>query len=367
MPLEQFHIKEEDAVRVNHENLRKTVANLLVRVNVPEEDAKLGADCLVTADLRGVDSHGVSNMLRYYIDGYMNGSINPRPQWRIVKEAPSAATVDCDRGLGIIIAPKAMDIAIEKAGKTGMAAVTMRNGRHFGMASYHSMRALPHDMIGMALTAVGPSVLPTFGREVRLGTNPVSYAVPAKEMPPFVLDWATSIVAGNKLGIGRRLGASIPGNWIARKDGSIVTEPGPIPERAMPPNAEFYILPFGGTREMGSHKGYSLAAMVEILCGVLSGGGFAMIQKERGDARHFVAAYNIASFTPVEEFKKMMDAFLQNLASTPPAVGHDRVIYPGQLEAEESAERSTKGIPLHREVVQWLESISKELSVPFAL
>ncbi|MBI4640331.1 MAG: Ldh family oxidoreductase [Candidatus Tectomicrobia bacterium] len=366
MALEQFHILEEDAIRVKHENLKQTVVNLFVRMNVPEDDAQLGADCLVTADLRGVDSHGVSNMLRYYINGYTTGTINPKPQWRIVREAPAAATIDCDKGLGIIIAPKAMDLATKKAKETGVGAVAMANGRHLGMASYHAMRALTHDMIGMCMTATGASVLPTFGREPRLGTNPVAYAVPAKEMAPFVMDWATSVVAGNKLGIGRRLGATIPGNWIARKDGTIVTEPGPIPERSMPPNAEFYILPFGGTREMGSHKGYGLAALVEILCGILSGGGFAMI-RERGNARHFVSAYNVANFIPVDEFKQMMDDFLRSLASTPPAPGYDRVVYPGQLEAEEAAERQTKGIPLHKEVIQWLEDISKELSLPFIL
>ncbi|MBI4329316.1 MAG: Ldh family oxidoreductase [Chloroflexi bacterium] len=359
MALEEFHIKEEDAIRVRHERLRATVAVIFEKLGVPEDDAQLGADCLVMADLRGVDSHGVSNMLKSYVNGYNQGTINPRPRWRIVHEAPSAATIDCDRGLGIMIAPKAMDIAIAKAHTTGVAAVTMGNGRHLGMASYHAMRALSHDMIGMCMTAVGAFILPTFGREPRLGSNPVAYAVPAKEEAPFVMDWATSMVAGNKLEIGRRLKATIPGNWIARRDGSIITEPGPVPAQG-----EYYLLPFGGTREMGSHKGYSLMALVDILCSILSGSGYATITP--GMSKHFVGAYNIASFTDVDEFKRSMDAFLQGLKNTPPAVGHDRVIYPGQVEAEEEKERRVKGIPLHREVVQWLEDICRELSIPVA-
>ena len=228
--LDLFKLQEEDGVRVREADLRSTVTAIFEQVHVPPEDAALAADVLVTADLRGVESHGVSIMLRAYLAGYNEGRINPHPQWRIVRERAATATIDCDRGLGIIIGPKAMEIAIQKARETGMGVVTMRNGRHMGMASYHAMLALKHDMIGMCMTAMGARVLPTFGREGRLGTNPIAVAVPAKEMHPFVFDAATSMVAMNKLRLAGRLGATIPGNWVADSEGRIISEPGPLGE-----------------------------------------------------------------------------------------------------------------------------------------
>ncbi|MCH8109414.1 MAG: Ldh family oxidoreductase, partial [Chloroflexi bacterium] len=148
-------------------------------MGVPDKDCELAADVLVTSDLRGVDSHGVSNMLRVYVNGYNEGSLNPRPNWRILRETPATANIDSDTGLGIIVVPKAMEIAIEKAKKVGVGMVTIRNARHLGMASYHAMMALEHDMIGTCMTSCPPGVLPTFGAEPRLGTNPIALAAPA--------------------------------------------------------------------------------------------------------------------------------------------------------------------------------------------
>ena len=354
-----FKVPEEESVRVEPEALRAMVTAIFEKVGVPPEDAYLGADVLVTADLRGVDSHGVSNMLRNYVTGYNVGTINPRPDWRIVREAPAAATVDCDRGLGIIVAPKAMEIAIQKAKAAGIGMVTMRNGRHLGMASYHAMLALKHDMIGVCTTAVRAAVLPTFGREPRLGTNPIAVAVPAGKEHPFVLDIATSVVPVNKLRLAQRLGAVIPGGWIADEEGTPLMEPGPVPEH-------YQLLPLGTTRDLGSHKGYGLAGVVEILSAILSGEGDAMMQ-ERGNAAHMVAAYNIEAFTPVDEFKQAMDDWMQSLKSTPPAPGHDRVLVPGQPEHEMEQERRTKGVPLHQEVIAWFKDISRELEIPYVL
>ena len=158
--LEQFHVKEADAVRVGADPLRATVTAIFEKLAVPAEDARLAADVLVTADLRGVESHGVSNMLRAYIRGYNSGEVNPRPSWRIVRETAATANIDSDAGLGIIMAPKAMDVAIDKAKNTGVGMVTISNGRHMGMASYHAMMALEHDMIGISMTGCPPSVLP---------------------------------------------------------------------------------------------------------------------------------------------------------------------------------------------------------------
>jgi L-2-hydroxycarboxylate dehydrogenase (NAD+) len=356
--LEIFRVKEDEAVRIMPADLRQTVQAIFEAVGVTPEDARLGADVLVTADVRGVDSHGVSNMLRTYVQRIRDGIINPRPEWKVIEERASTATMDCDTGLGVMVAPKAMAIAIEKARQTGIGVVTMRNANHSGMASYHAMLALPHDMIGMCLTAAGPQVLPTHGAVPRIGTNPFAVAVPARNMHPFVFDVATSVVASNKLQLAKRLGATIPGNFLADKEGRIISEPGPLPD-------EYQLLTFGGTRELGSHKGYGLAMFIDIMCSVLAGAvpaGFS----GRGPGNHFVAAYNIAAFTDVNEFKDRMDWYLAEMEATPPAPGYDRVMTPGQEEAEMEVERNAKGIPLHFEVMGWLETICKELNVPFS-
>ena len=362
--LEQFHVPEEMAIRVDHEALKSMVKSLFEKMGVPSADASLGADVMVTADLRGVDSHGVSNMMRSYIRGYNEGTINPNPVWTIERQSPATATIDCDAGLGIFIGPKAMEIAIEKAKNVGLGMVTMKNGGHMGMVSYYAMLALKHDMIGVAMTAAGPGVLPTFGREPRLGTNPIAVAAPAGKEHPFVLDIATSVVAANKLGLARRLGSLIPGGYLTDMEGTPIMEEGPLPD-------QYRVLPLGSTRELGSHKGYGLACVVEILCGILSGGGYAFMPESlantRGHYRHMVAAYRIDAFTDVNEFKELMDEWMQGLKETPTAPGHDRVLVPGQPEFEAEMERREQGIPLHPEVIEWFENISRELEIPYLL
>jgi LDH2 family malate/lactate/ureidoglycolate dehydrogenase len=370
--LERFHVPEEVAVRVDSEALRGVVTSLFEKVGLSPDDASLGADVLVMADLRGVDSHGVSNMLRSYLTGYNAGTINANPNWTIERQSPATATIDCDGGLGIIIGPKAMEIAIEKAKNVGLGMVTMKNGRHMGMASYHAMLALKHDMIGVAMTAVGAGVLPTFGQEPRLGTNPIAVAVPAGTEPPFVLDIATSIVAANKIALARRLGSLIPAGYIADMQGTPIMEEGPLPD-------QYRVLPVGSTREQGSHKGYGLACVVEILCGILSGGGYAFMPQDRastgqiqgfagrGGARHMVAAYSVDAFTDVGEFKALMDEWMQGLKATLPAPGHERVLVPGQPEYEAELDRREHGVPLHPEVIDWFHDITKEMELPCPL
>ena len=354
--LEQFKVSHDDAEFVQGDDLKKTIAGIFEKLGVNSVDALLAADVQVLADLRGVDSHGVSNMLKSYITGYQEGSINPRPNWKVVRETPSTATVDSDKGLGTIVTPKAMDIAIQKAKNVGVGMVTIGNARHLGMASYHAMLALPYDMIGICMTSCPPQVLPTFGAEPRLGTNPIAIAVPAKNEPPFVFDVATSSVAVNKIRIAARLGAEIPGGWMAREDGSPIMESGLAPEK-------FTLLPLGADREGGSHKGYGFSCMVDILAGVLTGFGYGAVPG-RPNFGHMVAAYSIDAFTDVEPFKAEMDEWLQMMKSTKPAPGHDRVLVAGQPEAEVEVVRRDEGIPLHPDVADWIRDTCGEMSVP---
>ena len=364
--LEIFKVRSEEEERVDVSGLRQTVTEVFRKMGVPPEDCELGADVLLAADLRGVETHGVSNMLRSYVRGYTSGSINPRPNWRILRESPSTANIDSDGGLGIIVTPKAMEIAIEKASASGMGVVTIRNSGHLGMASYHAMMALEHDMIGVCMTACPPLVVPTFGAEPRLGTNPIALAAPADEEPPFVFDAAMCTVAANKIKLAQRVGAKLMPGWVTNPDGSPAMEAIDPPETDSMRDSEMCLLPLGSTRELGSHKGYGLTAVVEILGGIMSGGGIAGMAG-RGMFGHFVAAYNVEAFMDTAEFKSTMDQWLRYLQSTKPAPGHDRVVYPGLPEFEEQNDRLSRGIPLHKEVIDWFKSICEELQIPFEL
>lgn len=364
--LEKFRIKDEDIELVQPDSLRLTVSSIFNKMGVNTEDSKLAADVLVSADLRGVDSHGVSNQLRSYVRGYQEGRINPNPNWKILRESPSTATIDGDGGLGIILTPKVMDLAIQKAKNTGVGMITMRNSRHLGMAAYHAMRALEHDLIGVCMSATGtPLVLPTYGQEARLGTNPIAIAIPAGKEHPFVLDMATSAVAANKIQLAKRLGVDLSPGWVAENNGNPIMETTPAPEIGTGQGETGYppiLLPLGSTREMGSQKGYGLGCMVEILCAILSGGGFSLMGS-KDHYKHMVAAYDIEAFTPLDEFKDTMDEFLTSLKTSKPAEGQTRVMVPGQPEFEEEAKRLSQGIPLHVEVVRWFQKTCNELKV----
>ncbi len=356
--LDRFKVQSANQVRVSEAELRRIVSTIFEKIGLTPEDAALGADVLVTTDLRGVDSHGVSNMLRVYVRGYQEGEINPRPNWRIVHESPSTATIEADRGLGVILGPKAMHIAMDKARAVGVGIVTMNNGRHLGAVGHHAMLAAKEDMVGMCMTATRPSVVPTFGAEPRLGTNPLSIAAPAKNEPSVLFDAATCSIANNKVRLAARMGTTLLPGWVTDKAGR------PIMEESSPlKRGQYFLLPLGATRDLGSHKGYGLALMVEILCSLLSGTLPNALDPGSG-YKHYFAAYNIAAFTDVEKFMEHMDQMLQSLRTTKTAPGHDRVLYPGLLEYEEEQERRVHGIPLHKDVVKWFGQIASELGIP---
>ncbi len=342
--LEHFTVDESETIVVHPSSLLESVTSLFVAKGASQKDARIGAEVLVDADVRGVDTHGVSNMLRRYLGLIDEGFVNPRPNWKIVHETSGTATVDCDQGLGIVVLPQLMDIAVEKAANTGTATILAGNGRHAGMLAYHAMQALKHDMIGYAVTAGGQIMVPTFGGAPRLGTNPHSWAVPAATRPPFVLDVSSTVVAANKIDLLRRHQTNVLPGWVADEKGQ------PIEQPQLPPDFT-WLLPLGSTRVNGSQKGYGLGAIAQILTGVLFSGDFGDYGK--GRMNHMLTATNIAAFTDVGDFKARMDEFLEYLEETPPVPGAERVVYPGLLEHEESVNRA-EGVPLHREVVAWL-------------
>lgn len=358
--LDRFHVPSADEVRVDAEELRLAVHNIFLAHGVPEADAEQGADVLVYADLRGVETHGVSNMLRRYVAEYQSGKLNPTPALNVVQESPSSATVDGDRGLGIIQVPKAMRIAIERARTQGVGIVTVRNVGHTGAIGYYANMAADVDMVGLSMTASGSQVVPTFAGESRMGTNPIAVSAPTGKTPRLLFDAAMSSIAGNKITLAHRVGSLLLPGWIAGDDGAPIMEETPAPDRMA---GQIPQLPLGSTRELSSHKGFGLALMVEVLATMLSGALPRMLDPE-GGSRHFLAAFDIAAFTDLDGFKQRIDQMLQHLLDTPPAAGHERVIYPGVSEAEELVARTERGIPLHREVIAWFDQTTDELNLP---
>ncbi|GBD11548.1 putative oxidoreductase YjmC [bacterium HR23] len=359
--VEFLKARDEESIRIYAEPLQAFVASLFRKLGLSQEDSQTAASVLVRADLRGIDSHGTQHYIEsIYVPGLMDGRINARPHIQVVRETPVSALVNGDGGLGLVVGPYAMRLAIQKALASGVGMVAVQNSRHYGAAQIHALMALEHDLIGISMTNASPIVVPTFGREPRLGTNPLCVAVPAGKEPPFVLDMATSTVAMGKVVIAQALGRSLPLGWATDENGIPTTD-------ANKARAARRLLPLGGTREQGSHKGYGLGAVVDILTGILSATGSSMELQPQGCAGHFFAAWRIDLFRPVEEFKAHMDTFLRTLRETPPAPGHDRVLYAGLPEWETEQERRAKGIPIPRKTLAYFRQVSAELGIPYTL
>src|SRR5499426_2591447 len=297
MILERFKVPQKDQVPVSEAALRQTVAQIFEKLGVSSEDATEAADVLTMTDLRGVETHGVSNMLRAYVRDYQAGKLDPRPGWRIVRESPGTAVVDAERRLGIIVGPRAMRLAMDKARKVGVGVVTVYNAGHFGAIGHYAMQAAEQDMVGVCFTAAGLAVVPTFASKPMLGTNPIALAAPARREAPVLFDAATSAIAGNKIRLAIRLGSPLLPGWVTDKDGTPIMEEKPVFDRD-----DVYQAPLGGTREQGSHKGYGFAMMAEVLSTMLSGALPTMLDPASGSKNHF-AAYRIDAFTDLERFK----------------------------------------------------------------
>ena len=335
---------------------------------VEERDALQAADVLSKADLRGIDSHGVAR-LRTYVDMFKIGRLNPQPNIRIIREKKSVATVDGDSGLGLVVGPKANEIAMEKASHFGSGWVSVCNTNHYGIASYYPLKALERDMIGWPMTNSSRIVVPLWGAERRLGTNPIAIAFPGKINPPIVIDLATSVVAFGKVEIAKRQNKQIPEGWIIDQEGKNSTAPQDVYSGGL--------LPLGGTREMGGHKGYCLSAMVDILSCVLSGANwgpfappFALFEQPPKESvgkgiGHFFGAMEIDGFEDVDVFKRRIDHWIEVFRMTKPSPGHDAVLIPGDPEHEQEKIRTSQGIPVIQAVIDDLKSISDETGIPF--
>ncbi|OEK03578.1 malate dehydrogenase [Roseivirga sp. 4D4] len=334
----------------SHKELYDFAHAVFMKMGCSEADATTASDTLLSADLRGVDSHGVAR-LSGYVRLWEKGRINTTPDIKIVHESPSTAVVDGDAGLGLVVAPFAMQVAIEKAKNAGTGWVAVKNSNHYGIAGYHAMKALEHDMIGMSMTNASPLVAPTFSKERLLGTNPIAVAIPAKDEPPYVGDFATTTAANGKLEILQRKDEPAPEGWIQDAEGNVTTSAYGVKEGGA-------LRPLGGDRANGSHKGYILGSMVDIFSAVLSGANYGPwappfvsfmdpVSDPVGEGLgHFFGAMRVDAFRPADEFKSHMDKWIRRFKTSEPVNQEEPVLIPGDPERAMENERMTNGIPL---------------------
>jgi L-2-hydroxycarboxylate dehydrogenase (NAD+) len=364
----------ENASIVRPADLLDFSVRVFVEMGVPLEDARVTADVLVAANLRGIDSHGVARLARY-VNGLRDGVMVARPDARTVVETPTTVTIDAGAGLGQPVSHRAMRKAIEKAREYGCGFATVRNSNHYGIAGYYAMMALEEDMIGMSTTNAAVLVVPTFGRNATYGTNPIALAVPAGEERPLVVDMATSTVPRGKLEVYDRQEKPLPLGWATDEHGVPTTDAGRVLDNFVR-RAGGGLLPLGGAgEEMSGYKGYGLGLMVEILSAVLPGAAYlthVYPKDEKGKAApanlgHFFGAWRVDAFRETAEFKNDMDQFIRELKGGARAEGATRIYVHGEKEFEEAGRRAEQGIPLGPKVEASLKQISADLGIAYNL
>lgn len=354
-----------------YEPLYDFVFNIFKQIGCSDEHAHTASQVLLKADLRGVDSHGIARLIGY-VRLWETARVNATPDIRIVHETPSTALIDGDAGLGLVVAPFAMKVAIEKAQTAGTGWVAVRNSNHFGIAGYHAMMALEHDMTGIAMTNASALVAPTFSEERMLGTNPIAVAIPAGEEPAFVADFATTTAANGKLEILQRKGENIPLGWAQDKEGKETSNAAILKEGGA-------LLPLGSDRDHSSHKGYALGSIVDIFTGVFSGASYGpwappfpayvplpenMPGKGLG---HFFGAIRNDAFRPLSEHKAQMDNWIRRFRNARPIQEDVRVLIPGDPERAFEKHRSAAGIPLLQPVIDDLISLKEKFNIATSL
>lgn len=347
--------------------LRRFMAGIFEAVGMAEEDAAITADVLVTADLRGHESHGVARAEHFYVRPLLDGRIAACAVPVTVRETTATVVLDAGNGMGHPATKRAMDLCIAKARESGVCVALVRRSNHYGIAGYYPLLAVKHDMIGVCSTTAGTLVVPTGGRDALLGTNPIAFAAPARRGRPIMLDMATSVVPLGKIEVKARRGEPLPPGWAVDERGRTATDAQAVLDRLHSPSVGGGLAPLGGLE--AGHKGYGLAVMVDILSGLLAGArasihlSDAMRRGEAADLGHLVAAMDIAAFANVDAFKQAMDDYIDALHASPPATGVDRVLVAGDLEFETEQRRRREGIPLHHSVWESLRGLGKEFGV----
>jgi L-2-hydroxycarboxylate dehydrogenase (NAD+) len=362
----------EETIIVQADPLKAFCQQVFEQLNVAPVDADVTADVLVQADLRGIGSHGVAR-LRRYVNGLREGQMIPKPDITVVHETATTALIDGGGGLGPPISVRGMGTAVAKAQEMGVGFVAVRNSNHYGIAAYYAMLALEHDCIGISMTNADCLMVPTFGRDAMLGTNPISVAVPSEKERPFILDMATSVIPKGKIEVYQRSGEELPSGWATDERGIASTDAARVLNN-LNTRAGGGVLPLGGMGELfGGHKGYGLALLVDILCGVLPGAGYAdTIYPKTSEGKplpanvgHFFGAFRVGGFRPLEDFQTTMDDIIRRIKASPKAEGQQRIYIHGEKEFEAAEERMATGIPLSPEVAADLKAIAEELKISY--
>jgi L-2-hydroxycarboxylate dehydrogenase (NAD+) len=356
--------------RIPVDTIHEFIVDVFRALGVPPEDASISADVLITSDLRGIQSHGVAR-LKYYYDRIRAGVHLTRTDMEVVRDTETTALVDGHHGMGHVIAHHSMRLAMDKARRHGLGAVAVRNSTHFGIAGYYALMAAREGMVGLAFTNARPSIVPTFGSEPMLGTNPIAFAAPSDRAFPFCLDAATSIAQRGKIEVAARAEKPVPEGWVIDQQGKPLTEPSQILQDLETGMAA--LLPLGGAGEiLAGYKGYDLATMVEIFCASLSGGaflkdllGFAPDGSRRPYmVGHFFVAIDIEHFIPLELSRHVTGQIMRTLQNAHKAAGQDRIYVAGEKEYESEKVVREQGIPVNCRLRQELQSMRDELNIP---
>jgi L-2-hydroxycarboxylate dehydrogenase (NAD+) len=350
-------------VRVRRADLERFCQHVFQRLRLSEDDARTASAVLVAADALGIPSHGVGRLWRY-ANGLKSGLMLPDAPAVVVADTPSSVVIDACGAMGAPVSVKTMEKVIAKAQAHGAAFGCVKNSNHFGIAGYYAKMALPKDLIGIAMTNTAALGVPTFGRQVMFGTNPLAFAAPADRERAFVLDMSTTVVTRGKIEVYGRLGQELPDGWTVDTTGRSAKNARTLLDD-MQHRKGGGILPLGGLgKEFGGHKGFGLAVMVDILCAVLCGAPFgtAVFDTASSSARvsHFFGAIDIGCFRDPREFRRDMDSMLAELRNAPPAEGEDRVYYAGLPEFEMEEECQRIGVPLLRETYDDLGRLGAE-------
>ncbi|HPT78219.1 MAG TPA: Ldh family oxidoreductase [Candidatus Atribacteria bacterium] len=356
-----------DVYRIDFETLESFMTDVFIGVGVPEKDARICADVLITSDKLGIDSHGIGRLKPIYVDRIREGIIDPVTRIDVVKDGPTTAVLDGNNGMGQVIAKKAMEMAIDKAKAYGMGMVAVRNSNHYGIAGYYALMATRQGMIGITGTNARPSIAPTFGVENMLGTNPLTFGMPTDEEFPFLLDCATSIAQRGKIEVYNRLGKPLPEGWVIGEDGRPRTDTAQVLKDLVTGGAA--LTPLGGIGEdHAGYKGYGYATVVEILSAALQGGAFlkALSGIENGKKvpyrlGHFFIAINVEAFTSLDEFKKTAGDILRELRASRKMPGAERIYTAGEKEYLAWLERKEKGVPINESLQKDMLTLKAEL------
>lgn len=359
--------------KIMRAELEGFVVRVLEAYRVPRQEAEIVARNLVSADMRGIASHGVARLGRY-LNGIRDGYIVPAIEFGVEDAGPAIAAIDARNGLGQVVSERAMDLAIEKAQGCGVGVVTVKNSNHYGIAGYYVLKALEKRLIGISMTNAAPLVIPTFGVDAILGTNPIAFGMPSADGDDFLLDMATSVVPRGKLEVYDRNDSEMPVGWAADETGSDCQNPGRVLANLLA-RAGGGILPLGGRgEEFSGHKGFGLAMMVDMLCGVLSGSAYGSdvnnLKREVAPGEvaaprvgHFFVALDPARFMAPAELEARVAAFAAMLRESPKAKGEERIYIHGEKERIKSQVHEDQGIPVAENVLATLRKIATETAV----